>query len=219
VLELPADRVWYVGDTPGIDVVGARRAGIRPFLLDPLDLHHGAGFDRVGSLAELADRLRASRDAVDPAHRFNLASARAAARQDMAAIWVGHFLASRGSDNEILAAALAQRQHWWHGPARVPLTALVRLAGPEDDVECPIDPASWEHDVEAMEESIEHGWEPPPLLAQWRDGALILQDGNHRYEALLRAGASHAWVLIWFDNPSDRDAFAARTGRPVSGVE
>jgi FMN phosphatase YigB (HAD superfamily) len=49
-----ASRAWYVGDMPGIDVVGARRAGLRPFLLDPLGLHGDADYDRVGSLSELA---------------------------------------------------------------------------------------------------------------------------------------------------------------------
>ena len=42
LLDLPSERVWYVGDTPGTDVVGAWQAGIRPFLLDPLGLHDGA---------------------------------------------------------------------------------------------------------------------------------------------------------------------------------
>lgn len=50
-----AGRVWYVGDMPGIDVVGARRAGLHPFLLDPLGLHHDADHARVGSLAALAE--------------------------------------------------------------------------------------------------------------------------------------------------------------------
>ena len=45
----------------------------------------------------------------------------------------------------------------------------------------------WEEDVETMEESIEQGWEPPPLLAEFQDGRLLLQDGNHRYEAMVRA--------------------------------
>ena len=46
--------VWYVGDMPAIDVVGARRAGIRPFVIDPLELHVHADYERVGSLADLA---------------------------------------------------------------------------------------------------------------------------------------------------------------------
>ena len=55
--DVEAGRVWYVGDMPGIDVVGARRAGLRPFLLDPLGLHQEADHDCVGSLAELATRV------------------------------------------------------------------------------------------------------------------------------------------------------------------
>ena len=141
--------------------------------------------------------------------RFDLASARAAAAADRAAIWVGEFLASRGSDNEVLAAALAQKEHWWLGPMRVPLDDLVRLAGPEDNALVPIDEDDWEADVGEMAESLEEGWEPPPLLAEYQDGRLLLQDGNHRYEALQRDGAPEAWVLIFFDDPADRDRFAA----------
>lgn len=48
---------WYVGDTPGIDVVGARRAGLHPIVMDPLGLHHDADYDRCDSLADVARRL------------------------------------------------------------------------------------------------------------------------------------------------------------------
>jgi hypothetical protein len=139
--------------------------------------------------------------------RFDLASAREAAARDEIALWVGEFLASRGSDNATLAAALAQREHWWAGPLRVPLRDLVRLAGPEDEALVPVAPDEWEGDVGAMEVSIEEGWEPPPLLAEYQDGRLLLQDGNHRYEALLREGEPDAWVLVYFDDPAVRDAY------------
>jgi hypothetical protein len=140
--------------------------------------------------------------------RFDLASADRAAEHDETALWVGDFLASRGSDNEMLAAALAQREHWWAGPLSLPVEELVRLAGPEDDALCPIEDDEWEDDVSAMEESVERGWEPPPLLAEFQDRRLLLQDGNHRYEALVRAGAASAWVLVYFDDPDERDAFS-----------
>jgi hypothetical protein len=140
---------------------------------------------------------------------FSLASATDAARRGETAMWVGDFLASRGSDNEILAAALALEEHWWLGPLRLPLADLQRLAGPEDDVECPIDEDEWEHDLDSMESSLEDGWEPPPLLVEYDASRLLLQDGNHRYEALQRAGATEAWVLIYFADPADRDQFAA----------
>jgi hypothetical protein len=140
---------------------------------------------------------------------FNLATARAAAKANETAIWVGDFLASRGSDNEILAAALAQKQHWWVGPILVPLEDLVRLAGPEDDALVPIEEDDWEGDVGEMQESIDHGWEPPPLLAEYQDGRLLLQDGNHRYEALVRAEEPATWVLVFFDDEADYEAFVA----------
>ena len=75
---------------------------------------------------------------------------------------------------------------------------LVPLAGPADeDVLCPVEPDEWEADVESMEASIEDGWDPPPLLVEYQDGQLLLQDGNHRYEALVRGGAPRAWVLVY----------------------
>ena len=57
LLGLRAEQVWYVGDMPAIDVVGARRAGIRPFLMDPLGLHLDADYDRVPSLVALSDLI------------------------------------------------------------------------------------------------------------------------------------------------------------------
>ena len=52
-----ASDAWYVGDMPGIDVVGARRAGMRPFVIDPLGLHTDADYDSVASLADLASLI------------------------------------------------------------------------------------------------------------------------------------------------------------------
>jgi FMN phosphatase YigB (HAD superfamily) len=57
LLGLEPDQVWYVGDMPAIDVVGARRAGIRPYLMDPLGLHLDAGYERISSLAALAELI------------------------------------------------------------------------------------------------------------------------------------------------------------------
>jgi hypothetical protein len=146
-------------------------------------------------------------------HRFSLEGACAAADRgdEEIASWVGDFLASRGSGNAVLAAVLALEPHWWFGPVLVPLEALERLAGPEPAAVCSVEPDEWEDDVVAMEASLERGWEPPPLLAEWRDGRLLLQDGNHRYEALARAGAAEAWVLVYFPTLGARDDFGERS--------
>ena len=58
-IDVKPEDAWYVGDMPAFDVVGARRAGLRPFLMDPLGLHHAADYDRIGSLSDLADQVTA----------------------------------------------------------------------------------------------------------------------------------------------------------------
>ncbi len=158
--------------------------------------------------------MSASSDAASR-RRFGLRSAfdAAAAGEAELARWVGDFLASRGSGNAVLAAALAQRPHWWLGPLSVPLDDLDRLAGPEDDALCPVDEDDWQDDVDGMEESLAEGWEPPPLLAEPSGERLVLQDGNHRYEALRQRGEERAWVLVFFDDPAARARFVAARRR------
>ncbi len=46
--------IWYVGDTPAFDVVGARRAGMEPILMDPFAVNGDYAVACVGSLAEVA---------------------------------------------------------------------------------------------------------------------------------------------------------------------
>jgi putative hydrolase of the HAD superfamily len=50
----------HVGDTPAADVDGARAAGVRPVLIDPHDDHGALDVDRVRSLGEVVELVRAS---------------------------------------------------------------------------------------------------------------------------------------------------------------
>jgi putative hydrolase of the HAD superfamily len=56
-LAAPAESAIYVGDYRDVDVIGARRAGLRPVLLDPLELEDGADFPVIRRLEELEDLL------------------------------------------------------------------------------------------------------------------------------------------------------------------
>lgn len=60
--QLDGERVdtWYVGDTPAFDIVGARRAGLRPILMDPFDVNGDYGVPCVTSLSEVASMVSAS---------------------------------------------------------------------------------------------------------------------------------------------------------------
>lgn len=59
VMDLAPAEVWYVGDTPAFDVVGAQRAGMKPVLMDPFDINGDFGVPTVRSLADLAAEIAA----------------------------------------------------------------------------------------------------------------------------------------------------------------
>ena len=139
---------------------------------------------------------------------FTVASARQAAADDDLAAWVAGFLASPGSDNAALAQQLADQVRVWSGPMKLPFDQLHRLAGPEGEpVLCPVDDDEWGDNVDDMAENIEDGWEPPPLIVTWRDGQLVLEDGNHRVESLRRAGAEDGWAVVGFADADERERF------------
>lgn len=57
---LQAEDAWYIGDMPAIDVVGARRGGLRPFIIDPLGIHPSEEYTPVSSLTALAELVESS---------------------------------------------------------------------------------------------------------------------------------------------------------------
>jgi putative hydrolase of the HAD superfamily len=59
-MSIEAQDTWYVGDMPGIDVVGARAAGLFPIVMDPYEFHLDADYARVASLSELASVIEKS---------------------------------------------------------------------------------------------------------------------------------------------------------------
>ena len=53
-LRTTAEGIWYVGDTPAFDIVGARLAGLEPILMDPFDINADFGVTCVTSLGDVA---------------------------------------------------------------------------------------------------------------------------------------------------------------------
>jgi hypothetical protein len=136
---------------------------------------------------------------------YSVAAARQASERDALDEWVTRFLASPGSDNADLAKILSDRGLSWSGPLELPIDRLHRLAGPPGHpVLEAVDDDYWRDDVEELSEKVEDGHEPPPVIVAYRDGQLVLEDGNHRVEALRRAGTDRAWALVGFENDEDR---------------
>ena len=144
--------------------------------------------------------------------RHSIDAVRAAAASDELGAWVAEFLASPGSDNAELGEELTNRLQWWLGPVQLPLKQLHRLAGPPGEpVLCPVDEDDWRDDVDDLEHKVNEGWEPPPVIVSYRDGQLVLEDGNHRVEGVRRSGAHQTWAVIGFDDAEQRDRFRERT--------
>ena len=142
----------------------------------------------------------------------SLDAARVAAARDELGAWVAEFLASPGSDNAALGEELTKGLRWWLGPVQVPLKRLHRLAGPSGDaVLCPVNEDDWRDDVDDLAQKVDDGWEPPPVIVSYRDGQLVLEDGNHRVEGVRRSDAHRTWAVIGFDDPEERDRFRVPT--------
>lgn len=140
----------------------------------------------------------------------SVTGARAAAERGELDAWVAEFLASPGSDNAELGEELTRRPRWWLGPVRVPTARLNRLAGPPGEpVLVPVAEDEWRDDVEDLAEKVDDGWEPPPVIASYRDGELQLEDGNHRVEGVRRTGEDEVWTIIGFDSEEDRQRYEA----------
>lgn len=147
---------------------------------------------------------------------FTIAGARASAADDDLAVWIRDFLASPGSDNAVLAAELFEQDRSWIGPIELRFDELNRLAGPPDQPAlAPLKDDDLER-VNDMEESLDDGWEPPPLIVTCHDGEFTVEDGNHRIEGLRQAGRDRYWSVVGLDDDRQRDRFLDRVGGVVT---
>lgn len=145
---------------------------------------------------------------------YSVESAREAAEAGDLGEWVADFLASPGSDNAPLADQLSHPARTWVGPVQLPLDQLHRLAGPADHpVLESTDEDDWRESVDDMEQKIEDGYEPPPVIVSYRDSQLVLEDGNHRIESIRRTGRATAWAVVNFEEVEDRDRFEELAAR------
>jgi|SRR4051794_21983867 hypothetical protein len=145
--------------------------------------------------------------------RFTIDGARAAATAGELRQWVADFLASPGSDNAELGAQLQRTYPWWLGPVELPIDQLQRLAGPPGQpVLETLEEDEWRDDVDDLAAGVAEGELPAPVVVTYHDGQLHLEDGNHRVEAIRRAGADRAWSVVGFDDEPDLDRFLAGSG-------
>lgn len=133
--------------------------------------------------------------------------------------WVHGYLLSAGR-NPAFSEGLRREKRYYLGPMEMELEGLERCCGPEPEMEYRVDAAGFEAHVAELQRAVLAGAGLPPLIANYHAGEFVLNDGNHRLEALRRLGIRRGWVVVWVSSEQDRQAFLSQyRGRPRPGRE
>jgi hypothetical protein len=119
--------------------------------------------------------------------------------------WVHHYLLSGkgGESNPIFSEGLKREKRWWNGPIELSLTALSPAVGTEPGMEYVVNEEEWQARTSHLARSFSDLLSLPPMIAEYRRGALSLRDGNTRYGAMKLLGWPTCWVIIWYNSEGD----------------
>ena len=116
--------------------------------------------------------------------------------------WVHLFLNSIG-DNKPFSEGLKLQKRYWLGPLFIELNKLERCCGPEPEIQFVVPADGWESHITYFQSLIRNGWNMPPLIAYNEGNYLLVNDGNHRLEAMRREKVEKCWVIIWESNSAE----------------
>jgi len=123
--------------------------------------------------------------------------------------WIHEYLTGEGN-NKAFSDGLKLMQRRYFGPIVFPLRHLVRCTGPEETMKYRVSRDSFEQRVQRIGQALQQGFDLPPLIVHYFGGQFELNDGNHRYEALIRNRVEHFGVVIWTTGTADFEDFKAR---------
>lgn len=139
--------------------------------------------------------------------KFTPNEAIAFAEQGHLVRWIERFLKTSGN-NSALWEGLCLAQRWWQPPHKMYLSQLTRVVGPEAHMEYMQDRANFATRIQSMTTSLADGWQPPPLIVEYRGlDNLSIRDGNHRYVALKQTKYKDYWIITWFNSETDYEAY------------
>jgi len=111
--------------------------------------------------------------------------------------WVHLFLCGEGN-NKAFSDGLLLSSRRYHAPKMMKLDDFGRCCGPEDSMKYQVESDRFFRHVDAIVARYSMGdWDMPPLIIEFEKGKYILNDGNHRYEALRKIGVEEYWVIVW----------------------
>jgi hypothetical protein len=140
---------------------------------------------------------------------FDLASCLEATNRGGLDDWVDRYLIAGPWANAGLREGLRRQRRFWLGPLLIPLDRLERSCGPEPSMEFRVAAEVWNRRVTSISIGLREPEDMPPLIIEWRSGMLSIRDGNHRAAAMLKAGWTRCWMIIWCNSLADYDAARA----------
>lgn len=111
--------------------------------------------------------------------------------------WIHAFLLGEG-DNRAFSDGLRKKDRIYYPPVKLPLDQFERSCGPEEGMPYPVEEGGfWSRIQRIQDRFLNTGWDMPPLIANIDTDVFVLNDGNHRYEALRQLGINSYWVIRW----------------------
>ncbi|WIV12711.1 chromosome partitioning protein ParB [Proteiniborus sp. MB09-C3] len=127
-------------------------------------------------------------------------------KRDKIEEWIHMFLHDEG-DNFELSDGLKLEKRFFIGPIKIPLKLFERCCGPEENIKYKIDEIGFNERVCSIINRYKDGWDMPPLIINYCKGKFVLNDGNHRYEALVRSYITEYYAIVWITDYEDYQRF------------
>lgn len=116
--------------------------------------------------------------------------------------WVIAYLTNIDT-NPGFVKGLKHQQRWWVGPQEYQLNKLQRTCGPEINKDFFETEERWESRIRGMIDNLVSGWLAAPIITEYTSKGLLIRDGNHRQEALLRMDIKKYSTIAWFNSLDD----------------
>ena len=116
--------------------------------------------------------------------------------------WIHEYLLSDGN-NKAFSDGLALCKRYYLGPIEMSCSLLCRCCGPEENMKFRVNEGGFERKVASLMSAIIGGNDLPPIMVNYADGQLTLNDGNHRFEAYTRLGKTSCYAIIWTSSESE----------------
>lgn len=136
--------------------------------------------------------------------QFDVPTAQRYAYEGRLEEWIHVYLNAGYWANPGLSEGLKLQQRWWRGPLEIELSELSRCCGPEPQMKFRMELGAWVERTNSLAQNMTN--EPlefPPLIVEYRQGSLVICDGNTRHAVMERHGWQTCWVLIWYNSEAD----------------